>query len=213
MATTYVESMRAVQPEGPYILGGFCGGALIALEMARQLQMAGQEVKMLVLIEPGVGPALITWSGSFIRHIGKLIRLSPDKQLDMFLVLRHLYRFLFRSQYRDTQGFSFVPTIQALRQDWMGIFVWMVANYARPRHYPGKAIQIWAINDPVRRKAWPKVAVAKEVETYFIPGKHFNLITDQLHILSTRLKTCLEKLQRAGDERAIGDVDSHGEIL
>jgi Thioesterase domain len=213
MAATYIESMRSVQPDGPYILGGFCGGGLIALEMARQLQMSGQAVEMLFLIEPGVGSALITWGGSFIRYMSKLIRLSPEKQLDVFLILRHVYRFLLRPQYRHSQGFSVVPIIQALRQDWMGIFVWMVSGYSRPRQYPGKAIQIWAINDPVRRKAWPKVAVAKEEETYFIPGKHFNLITDQLHILSTQLKTCLEKLQGAGDERAIGDIDSHGEIL
>lgn len=213
MAATYIESMRSVQPEGPYILGGFCGGGLIALEMARQLQISGQAVEMLVLIEPGVGPALITWSGSFIRHMGKLIWLSSDKQLDLFLYLRHVYRFLFRPQYRHSQGFSVVPTIQALRQDWMGIFVWMVSGYSRPRQYPGKAIQIWATNDPVRRKAWPKVGVAKEQETHFISGKHFNLITDQLQILSTLLKTCLEKIQGAGDERVIGDIGSRGEIL
>jgi pimeloyl-ACP methyl ester carboxylesterase len=213
MAATYIESMRSIQPEGPYILGGFCGGGLIALEMARQLQMSGQDVEMLVLIEPGVGPALITWGGSFIRYMGKLIRLNPEKQLDVFLILRHVYRFLFRSQYRHSQGFSIVPTIQALHKDWMGIFVWMVSGYSRPRKYPGKTIQIWAINDPVRRKAWPKVAVAKEVETYSIPGKHFDLITDQLHVLSTQLKTCLEKLQGAGAESAIGDIGSHGEDL
>jgi hypothetical protein len=213
MAATYIQSMRSVQPEGPYLLGGFCGGGLIALEMARQLQMSGQSVKMLVLIEPGVGPALITWGGSFIRFIGKLIRLSPDRQLDVFLSLRHVYRSLFRPQYRHSQGFSVVPTIQTLRRDWMGIFVWMVSGYSRPRQYPGKAIQIWAINDPVRRKAWPKVAVAKEEEAFFIPGKHFNLITDQLQVLSTRLKTSLEKLQGAGDGRATGDIGSHGENL
>jgi len=213
MAATYIESMRSVQPEGPYILGGFCGGGLIALEMARQLQISGQAVEMLILIEPGVGPALITWSGSFIRHMGKLIRLSPDKQLDLFLRLRHFYRFLFRPQYRRSQGFSVGPTVQALRQDWMGIFVWMVSGYSRPRQYPGKAIQIWAINDPVRRKAWPKVAVAKEEETHFIPGKHFNLITDQLHILSTLLKTYLVKIQGAGEKRVTGDMGTHGEIL
>src|SRR3989442_1780942 len=31
MAATYIKSMRAIHPEGPYILGGFCGGGLIAL--------------------------------------------------------------------------------------------------------------------------------------------------------------------------------------
>src|SRR5262249_15975349 len=148
-----------------------------------------------------------------IRYMGKLIRLSPERQLNVFLFLRHVYRVLFRRQYRNSQGFSVVPTIRALRQDWMGIFVWMVSGYSRPRQYPGKAIQIWAINDPVRRKAWHKVAVAKEEETYFIPGKHFSLITDRLPILSTLLKTCLENLHGAGDGDATGDTGSHGKIL
>lgn len=213
MAATYIETMRSVQPEDPYILGGFCGGGLIALEMARQLHISGQSVEMLVLIEPGVGPALITWSGSFIRRIGKLLRINPNKQLDFFLYLRHMYRSLFRPQYRHTQGFSIVPTIQALHEDWMGIFVWLVSGYSRPRQYPGKAIQIWAINDPVRRKAWPKVALSKEEETHFIAGRHFNLITDQLHVLSELLKTCLGQGQRAGDESVTGDIGSHGESL
>jgi hypothetical protein len=53
----------------------------------------------------------------------------------------------------------------------------------------------------------------KEEETYFIPGKHFSLITDQLPILSTLLKTCLGNLHGAGDGGATGDIGSRGKIL
>src|SRR5439155_11469439 len=99
MAADYIKSMRAIQPQGPYILGGFCGGGLIAYEIAQQLRAEGQEVDLLALLDPWAGPIqLIRLVGGFIRRIGNLIRLSSDKQLDWFLRLRHMYRLLWRSQ-------------------------------------------------------------------------------------------------------------------
>jgi len=51
MASAYLEELRAFQPEGPYFLGGFCLGGLLALEAAQQLTAAGQEVALVVLIQ------------------------------------------------------------------------------------------------------------------------------------------------------------------
>lgn len=51
MAAHYVEHIRSVQPVGPYHLGGWCVGGIIAYEMARQLQQAGEEVAFLVLLD------------------------------------------------------------------------------------------------------------------------------------------------------------------
>jgi thioesterase domain-containing protein len=51
MASAFLEELRAFQPEGPYFLGGFCLGGLLALEMAEQLTAAGQEVALLVIIQ------------------------------------------------------------------------------------------------------------------------------------------------------------------
>ncbi|HCI82956.1 MAG TPA: non-ribosomal peptide synthetase, partial [Ktedonobacter sp.] len=50
MATAHIQAIRAVQPQGPYLLGGFCNGGLIAYEMARQLVMQGEEIERLVLV-------------------------------------------------------------------------------------------------------------------------------------------------------------------
>ena len=41
MAADYLETIRRIQPEGPYLMGGFCGGGLIAFEIAHQLQAMG----------------------------------------------------------------------------------------------------------------------------------------------------------------------------
>ncbi|PMB42624.1 non-ribosomal peptide synthetase [Fischerella thermalis CCMEE 5330] len=60
-ATRYLEEIRQVQPHGPYLLGGFCYGGVLAFEMAQQLQRQGQTVGLLVVIdailpETGVKP-------------------------------------------------------------------------------------------------------------------------------------------------------------
>jgi amino acid adenylation domain-containing protein len=51
MARNYVAAIRQVQPEGPYHLGGWSLGGMMAFEMARQLTRAGHEVDTLVLID------------------------------------------------------------------------------------------------------------------------------------------------------------------
>ena len=53
MAARYVASIRAVQPGGPYLLGGFSFGGLVAVEMARQLHDVGQEVALLAVLDSG----------------------------------------------------------------------------------------------------------------------------------------------------------------
>jgi amino acid adenylation domain-containing protein len=50
MADHHLKSLREVQPRGPYILGGHCNGGLIAFEMARRLEAAGERVALLALI-------------------------------------------------------------------------------------------------------------------------------------------------------------------
>jgi thioesterase domain-containing protein/acyl carrier protein len=51
MASYYIGEMRGVQPHGPYNLGGYCTGGLIAFEMAQQLHAKGEEVALLALFD------------------------------------------------------------------------------------------------------------------------------------------------------------------
>ncbi|MBO9464102.1 SDR family NAD(P)-dependent oxidoreductase [Tropicibacter sp. R15_0] len=50
-ARDYIEEMRQVQPEGPYMLGGFSGGGITAYEIAHQLEMMGEEVSLVVMLD------------------------------------------------------------------------------------------------------------------------------------------------------------------
>ncbi len=51
MANQYISEIRIVQNKGPYQLGGYCYGGLVAMEMARQLQQVGESVSLLALID------------------------------------------------------------------------------------------------------------------------------------------------------------------
>jgi amino acid adenylation domain-containing protein len=51
MAAYYVRQMRQVQPQGPYFLGGYSFGGVVAFEMAHQLYAVDQEVALLVLFD------------------------------------------------------------------------------------------------------------------------------------------------------------------
>ncbi len=54
LAADYVDAMRALQPEGPYYLGGMCDGARIAFDMARLLKSQGETVGLLAVFDTWV---------------------------------------------------------------------------------------------------------------------------------------------------------------
>src|SRR5262249_6963089 len=49
----FLEETRKLQPRGPYLLGGFCFWGLVAYEVACKLAAAGEEVRLLCLVEAG----------------------------------------------------------------------------------------------------------------------------------------------------------------
>jgi thioesterase domain-containing protein len=83
MAACYVEALRAVQPVGPYRLGGWSLGGVVAFEMARQLEQRGERVEQLVLLDAyafeqrlpeGAGAAWI--ASRFVEFTARLLGLS-----------------------------------------------------------------------------------------------------------------------------------------
>ncbi|MFJ1741062.1 amino acid adenylation domain-containing protein [Streptomyces microflavus] len=51
IAARYIESIRRVQPTGPYTIGGWSFGGFVAFEIARQLRTAGERIQRLVLLD------------------------------------------------------------------------------------------------------------------------------------------------------------------
>jgi len=73
IAKRYIEILKRHQPEGPYILGGWCYGGIIAHEMACQLQGSGEEVKYLFMLDSHAttDPALRHMAQSMYKASGR----------------------------------------------------------------------------------------------------------------------------------------------
>ncbi|MBV9109503.1 MAG: AMP-binding protein, partial [Gemmatimonadetes bacterium] len=51
MAARYVEAIRTLWPHGPYLLGGWSFGGMVAFEMAQQLHRAGERVALVAILD------------------------------------------------------------------------------------------------------------------------------------------------------------------
>ena len=51
IAAKYIEILKRYQPQGPYLLGGWCYGGVVAQEMACQMEKAGEDVRRLFLFD------------------------------------------------------------------------------------------------------------------------------------------------------------------
>jgi surfactin family lipopeptide synthetase A len=210
VASAHIESMRAIQPQGPYLLGGFCNGGLLAYEMAQQLQAAGERVDLLALVTPSSTVelrAMLTVSNS----LGKLLRFEANKQANLFLRVRHALRHVYRhlrptsSRVQDFEKLLAIdprlegmfPPIEALYNDYIGVFTWLASRY-EPGIYPGKITFYWASEEPFIEKTWRPVTEAQDsqgIENHFVPGTHMSCVTEHIQVLAERLNTCVRQVQ------------------
>ncbi|WP_414585411.1 non-ribosomal peptide synthetase [Scytonema sp. PCC 10023] len=128
MAAYYIEALRTVQPRGPYFLGGWSFGGLVAFEMAQQLQSSGHEVALLALLDtaapvsgnqPSVGDSLrflfttaARYIWSFFLDYFYLMTASNKNQVDSFTSRFPIFNPIFNNFVRriETNLFShFIP--------------------------------------------------------------------------------------------------------
>ncbi|HTK10441.1 MAG TPA: thioesterase domain-containing protein, partial [Ktedonobacteraceae bacterium] len=225
MAAEHIKSMRRVQPEGPYQFGGWCNGALLAYEMARQLRAQGEAVDLLLLIDPDA-PARNIAVRRTINRLFNLIQVNQEQQFNGFLRVQHIYRYMRFTHYRQTKSSQIsemlergkagkkqkkgifaslnlklnvlMPKIEMLRQDYLNLYDWSVSGYA-PDLYIGKMVIFWTSEEPWRQVGWQKAVQAKDemVEVYMLPGNHITSRTEHLPVLAERVRTCLNVAQTA----------------
>jgi amino acid adenylation domain-containing protein len=119
IAASNVESIRSVQPKGPYYLGGFCNGAVAMYEVAQQLIRAGESVKALVLLDP---PDLYLFNlRRKITRIGKLVGL-PERQC----------RFAYQRIAEAIEMQYHYGTLRLLSDFSKRLIVWVLKNLKRP---------------------------------------------------------------------------------
>ena len=82
IAKLYAECVREIQPHGPYLIGGYCYGSLVALEIARQLSLSGSESCSLVCFDTDGEDRLVgSTADSVAIHFRRLRRLRWHAKL------------------------------------------------------------------------------------------------------------------------------------
>ncbi|MCK4260943.1 MAG: hypothetical protein KAX49_18345 [Halanaerobiales bacterium] len=77
MVTDYICEIKAIQPTGPYIIGGFCWGNWLAYKMVEMLEERGVEIEKLILIDENV-----LFPDNFVKHLQRKSKiLRPLKLL------------------------------------------------------------------------------------------------------------------------------------
>ncbi|APR82700.1 Non-ribosomal peptide synthetase [Minicystis rosea] len=100
MAAEHIAAMRTVQPRGPYLLGGHCAGAMVALEMALQLQRRDEEVAVLAVCD--------AWSPAVTQE-----RMKTETFLDDLVVFYTILAAGFRCWFGTDLGLN-SETIRAI---------------------------------------------------------------------------------------------------
>ncbi len=194
IASDHVKSIRAIQPRGPYRLGGWCNGGLLAYEMSRQLVAEGQEVELLVLMDPVwlVYPRRLRMLRTMTNGVRNVAGLDSSAELDRFLQLRHAYRiprhvysYARYGDYRRSRDWRFG------RQDYPGIYDWIALGYKPASLYPGKVTFFWTSTQPFR-SGWQAVEAAGKSELHILSGRHMTSLNTHLPELAERLRRVLE---------------------
>jgi amino acid adenylation domain-containing protein/non-ribosomal peptide synthase protein (TIGR01720 family) len=82
MAASYATAIRSVQPSGPYVVGGWSLGGILAHEVAALLEAAGERVELVVQLDSRP----ITHA----RQLEYMVNMVEDAALLLALLTRHL---------------------------------------------------------------------------------------------------------------------------
>jgi len=204
MARSYVADLKRFQPEGPYVLGGYCFGGNVAYEMARQLQEQGDEVALLVLISASPPNSeyeqtrfrwSLPWMYKFTRNTGFwlssfLRRWDPKDRRDFIrwktLLLGRKIVGLFRIPVKELRrddvdsilDLSVVGAEQ--RRLWDG-HMRALADY-HPQPYEGKALLIRSSGHLFlcsfdEQCGWGEL-IRGDVSVKIIPGDHGRVLAE-----------------------------------
>jgi len=210
LASEYIDAVKAVQPHGPYILGGMSATGFVAYEMAQQLFRRGEQVALLVLLDTiGRMPA---WSGPLKRRMMKLrakvlrfLHMGPGEQLKALLASgRGLYSNRSsmrqvrlkpgrRPPQRDARLDELVRSMHAAYR--------RAARRYAPFEYPGRIAYFLARDALPRgflrdsRLDWCRLA-GGGYDVYRVPGNHFQMLTGEgVREVARRMKSALDSVQ------------------
>ena len=216
MAADRVKALLEFQPDGPYRLGGFCWGGIVALEMARQIQVQGGYVEALLVIDSDPKYVRLKSARKLIRYLRMLLFLSQDTELLWFGRCRQVYdawsraegdfydkcKILiaklpnFISRYYQSRGagrLPISPEVPADRHARFSTFSAINRNYvAGP--YSGHVALFRSSRLRERYPDDPKANwrhITAEIKTYSIEGDHWTCVTKHADDVARKINAYL----------------------
>jgi acyl transferase domain-containing protein/surfactin synthase thioesterase subunit/acyl carrier protein len=212
MARDYLREIRLVQPEGPYLIGGFSGGGITAFEMANQLVAEGEEIALLVMldslpgkpIEPTRVDRLVIQAQRLrregVRYVGRWarnrLRWERERLERRFHPpVRELTPAEFRSEKIEA---AFREALENYRTP---VYAGKIALFRPPldtaHRLPGGRVASSArtIVDP--HNHW-KSFVTGGVDLHVVPGDHDSMVLEpNVRVLAGKLRVLIEDAQRS----------------
>jgi thioesterase domain-containing protein len=209
MADVQLEMLRAVRPHGPYRLGGFCNGGLVAYEMARRLVAAGERVERLILVAPvlplaggrlaRLGDRARALRQYYVARTRAMMRLSLAEQLRYARgkAMALLGRGAAPPIPMPRTGASALPPGRAELRD---LAYQRITRPYLPEPFAGDVDIIWPENERRRvrgrsTRAWRRAA--GRVRVRMVPGEHLTCIRERVGELGAAIRACLHAETRS----------------
>ncbi|NKQ37394.1 MAG: amino acid adenylation domain-containing protein [Chloroflexi bacterium] len=203
MAAAYVPLIRERQPEGPYLLGSWSMGVVVAYETARQLTAQGQAVAALIILDQGpVLPAEEPEDDAayYVQVFGKHVPLSLERLRQMTAeeqaahVLAEAQKAGWMMPDVTPEQFrQFVGALRTHTEAWRAY---------EPRPYPGPLTlfraEIQEENDLPLDMGWGELALGG-VTVLETPGDHLSMIQEpHAPALAAQLRAFLDEVYSRG---------------
>jgi thioesterase domain-containing protein len=146
MADFFVDAIKKVQSEGPYLLAGLSVGGLAMLEVAMRLAQRGHKIGLLLLLDTYPPPRywpLNCWIQTIVHrirfHSAELVKMSLPKAIPYLCELSQNFLRHIRLRRGDAQQSKLfvdendAPELTRLRESTFEAFL-----HYKPRYYPGK---------------------------------------------------------------------------
>ncbi len=197
MAEHYVGEIRSFQPEGPYFLGGYSSGGVIAFEVARKLHRLDDRVALAIFDTDPIGIISLT-NKSYLRErcLHHLRQLWNMPNYDRFVYLiKRLPHLSIKSANPTSKALAVPPRTGSQAADESGPDYYdIIASAHRLQPYPGSAV-VFSCDEtkPESPAAWHHV-VRGGVTHHRVPGPHTKLMEPRyVGELAVALKTVLDR--------------------
>nr|WP_017314620.1 non-ribosomal peptide synthetase [Mastigocladopsis repens] len=203
MAALYIKEIKIIQPTGPYFLGGYSLGGMIAYEMARQLDTQGEKVGILAMLDtcrPGSSKR-----SPFLKriqvHFDNLLQQGPSYLSKKLMGWREWGTHNLKHKYMHMLGISEPLPEDDKHIEIMGANLQALNTYIY-QPYHGR-MTLLRTDDKSRTDAvgiqydpqfgWGDI-VTGGVDIHHLPGSHLTFLDEpNVRVLAEKLKLSLEK--------------------